>query len=306
MTPSKVKQPVCFVVSPIGEDGSPERVHADWLLDGIIKPVFAEHYSNYKVIRADKMPAPGLIDVQIIEQLLDAELVIADITTLNPNVFYEIGVRHVVNKAIIHMSRVGDPIPFDIKLFRHITFSVTTPQALVSAKVALKEALDATFAEGFKVDNPVTRTRGIVKFEESATPSEKVLQDQMATFDARLALLERAEFPISNSVAEALLRPSVKPIRGADYGRRTVLRFAQDEITIKVVANLQSTRQLHQDSQRAMETHFESFAKTEENEVSALYSVLYNERNLKAAHDIAKQLEAMGYGIDISAGRRIE
>ncbi|UFW79572.1 hypothetical protein [Rhizobium sp. SU303] len=304
MAPPKVKQPVCFVVSPIGENGSPERIHADWLLEGIIRPVFAAHYSDYKIIRADKMPAPGLIDIQIIEQLLDAELVIADITTLNPNVFYEIGVRHVVNKAIIHMCRVGDPIPFDIKLFRHITFSVATPQALEAAKVALKESLEATFADDFKVDNPVTRTRGMVKFEESATPGEKVLQDQMASFNARLALLERADNPIS--VAEALMRPAFKAARRFEPHRRPALRIAQDEIGIMVIAKLQSSRQLYEDGQRIMRTYFDSYAAAEEDEGSILYTVAYSEANLKAANDVAKQLDDMEYRVEIYSARRVE
>ncbi|MBY2913615.1 hypothetical protein [Rhizobium leguminosarum] len=290
MAPPKVKKPVCFVVSPIGETGSPERIHADWLLEGIIKPVFAAHYPNYEIIRADKMPAPGLIDVQIIEHLLDAELVIADITTLNPNVFYEIGVRHVVNKAIIHMSRVGDPIPFDIKLFRHITFSVATPQALEAAKVALKESLDATFAEDFKVDNPVTRTRGVVKFEENATPGEQVMQEQIASLNARVALLERADNPLSHfspHVVEALRRPAVKPARYAGGGTAWTQQFAQDEIAIRVIASLHSTRQLHQDGQKAMETYFESFATVQEGEASVVYAVLYSDQNLKTAGEVA-------------------
>ncbi|MGO8423886.1 hypothetical protein ACC807_10125 [Rhizobium ruizarguesonis] len=310
MAPPKVKQPVCFVVSPIGENGSPERIHADWLLEGIIKPVFASHYSNYKIIRADKMPAPGLIDVQIIEQLLDAELVIADITTLNPNVFYEIGVRHVVNKAIIHMSRVGDPIPFDIKLFRHITFSVATPQALEAAKVALKESLDATFAEDFKVDNPVTRTRGVVKFEENATPGEKVMQEQMASLNARVALLERADNPVpsfSPLGIEALRRPPAKPARWAGGGTaRTILQFAQDEIAIKVSSSVQSAPHLLEESRRAMETHFESFALIEENPAFVLYGVLLNDRNMKSANAVAKMLGGLEYRVEVSTGRQIQ
>ena len=84
---------LCFVVGPIGADGSPERIHADWLLDGIIQPVMAE-YREFKIERADQMTQPGMIDAQVINALLNADLVIADLSTLNPNAFYEIGIRH--------------------------------------------------------------------------------------------------------------------------------------------------------------------------------------------------------------------
>src|SRR5262249_40853819 len=46
---------LCFVIGPIGSEGSDERRHADWLLNGIVRPVFAEHFSDYKVERADKI-----------------------------------------------------------------------------------------------------------------------------------------------------------------------------------------------------------------------------------------------------------
>ncbi|MDC9835550.1 hypothetical protein [Rhizobium binxianense] len=309
MASPKDKPPVCFVVSPIGDDGSPERVHADWLLEGIIKPVFTAHYANYQIVRADKMPAPGLIDVQIIEQLLDAELVIADITTLNPNVFYEIGVRHVVNKPIIHMVRAKDPIPFDIKLFRHIPFSVATPQALESAKAALKEALDATFAEDFKVDNPVTRTRGMVKFEENATPGEKVMQEQMANLNARVALLEREDNPVASFspfVVESFQRPLAKPTKWIGSRSQSIINIAQDEISIKVSSSVQSAPHLIGDVRKAMETHFESFATIEENTAFVLCSVLNNDRNMKAAKELAETLGGMEYRVELTTGRRIK
>ncbi|KKZ87121.1 hypothetical protein B5K05_09780 [Rhizobium phaseoli] len=311
MAKKPTEKKTCFVVSPIGDDGSSERVHADWLLEGIIKPVFTAHYADYQIVRADKMPAPGLIDVQIIEHLLDAELVIADITTLNPNVFYEIDVRHVVNKPLIHMVRANDPIPFDIKLFRHIPFSVTTPQALEAAKSALKEALDATFAEDFKVDNPVTRTRGMVKYEENATPGEKVMQDQLASLNARVALLERTDNPVpsfSPYVVETRARPPFKPIiwAGGTGSKRTFKHVVQDEIEIKVSSSIQSASHLIDDVRKAMETHFESFATIEENSAFVLCSVVNNDRNMKAAEEVAVILDGMEYRVELNIGRRIK
>ena len=104
----------CFVVSAIGEEGSSERLHADWVLEGIIKPTFDDHFQDFHVVRADHMNTPGLIDAQIIDRLLNAELVVADLTFLNPNAFYEIGIRHVVAKPVIHMNLATQRIPFDI------------------------------------------------------------------------------------------------------------------------------------------------------------------------------------------------
>jgi len=63
-----------------------KRIHADWLLEGIIQPIF-ETRPEFKVERVDKLSHPRLIDAQVIQKLLTAELLIADLTGLNPNVF---------------------------------------------------------------------------------------------------------------------------------------------------------------------------------------------------------------------------
>lgn len=181
----------CFVVSAIGDDGSPQRLHADWVLEGIIKPTFAEHFKEFDVIRADQMNTPGLIDAQIIDQLLNADLVIADLTFLNPNAFYEIGIRHVVAKPIIHMNLSTERIPFDISLYLALKFSVTHPNDLVKAKGSLKGMVENVLAEGYEVENPVTKARGRVKFNETATAADKVLADQVEALMQRIGSLEK-------------------------------------------------------------------------------------------------------------------
>lgn len=189
MVESKKKKQ-CFVVSPIGKAGSEARIHADWLLEGIIRPVFAASYPEYDIVRADTISAPGLIDTQIIEPLLDAELVIADITTLNPNVFYEIGIRHVVGKPIVHMHLDGETIPFDISIFRSIPFSRVAYHDIEKAKADLTKALQAVLAPGYKVDNPVTRTRTKIDIDASSLPVDKLVQAQLEDISARLAAVE--------------------------------------------------------------------------------------------------------------------
>jgi len=100
---------ICFVVGPIGNEGSDERRHADWLLDGIITPVLDEF--EYDVLRSDKIASPGMIDSQIINQVIDADLVIADLSNRNANAFYELAIRHMEEeKPIIHMIHKSNTI----------------------------------------------------------------------------------------------------------------------------------------------------------------------------------------------------
>jgi hypothetical protein len=104
MSNEPTKQKVCFVVSPIGDPESQQRIHADWLLKGIIKPTFSAHFGDFRVLRADEISTPGLIDSQVITLLLDAEIVIADMSFQNANVFYEMGIRHMKRLPTIHIS----------------------------------------------------------------------------------------------------------------------------------------------------------------------------------------------------------
>jgi hypothetical protein len=78
---------LCFVIGPIGDPGTDERSHADWLFDGIIKPVFAEHFRDkFEVpVRADQIVAPGSINTQVIARLFEVPLVIADLSLHNAN-----------------------------------------------------------------------------------------------------------------------------------------------------------------------------------------------------------------------------
>lgn len=74
------KAPLCFVVGPIGKDGSPERKHADLLLHAVIKEVLEAKEFGYKVKRADEDADPGMIGDRVISDIIHAELVVADLT----------------------------------------------------------------------------------------------------------------------------------------------------------------------------------------------------------------------------------
>lgn len=123
---------LCFVIGPIGDAGSETRRHADWLLQGIIQPVFVEHFQNFDVQRSDQISAPGSISSQIINRLHSAELVIADMSRENANAFYEMGIRHMKRLPTIHMYSEGQDIPFDVKPYRAIPFKYNEPHDLES------------------------------------------------------------------------------------------------------------------------------------------------------------------------------
>jgi len=117
----------CFVICPIGKEGSEERRRSDDLLEHIISPVM--DVFGFKVIRADRLHDPGKITEQIIEQLHTADLVIADLTANNANVFYELGVRHTVGKPTVQLIQKGGIVPFDVKVIRTLEYDLQVREA---------------------------------------------------------------------------------------------------------------------------------------------------------------------------------
>ena len=186
---ASTKKKTCFVVGPIGDDGTAERNHADWLLHGIIEPVFPvfnEHFTEYSVVRADKIATPGTIDSQVINLLLEAELAIADMSFQNPNAFYEMGIRHLKALPVIHMFLEGQAIPFDVKPYRAIPFTFANPKDVEKAKKQLIEVVSEVIKPGFEVENPVTRARGNEKLDENATEAQRIIIGEMHELRERL------------------------------------------------------------------------------------------------------------------------
>ena len=108
----------CFVISPIGDESSPERKRSDQLYKYVVTPAAEAH--GYAPVRADKISEPGVITTQIVEYLRDAPVVVADLTDHNPNVYYELAVRHALQKPFVHMIEKRQKLPFDVSPNRAI------------------------------------------------------------------------------------------------------------------------------------------------------------------------------------------
>lgn len=119
----------CFLITPIGDDGSEQRKHADMILKHVVEPTAKEH--GLEVVRADKIARSGLITQQIFDQLVRAKLCVADLSFNNANVFYELGVRHTCKLPTVQLIRKGDKIPFDVSQGRTIVIDTTDIYSIV-------------------------------------------------------------------------------------------------------------------------------------------------------------------------------
>jgi hypothetical protein len=82
----------------------------------VVRPICKEFQIDS--LRADETYGPGLIIADVAKQITEARLVVAEITPANPNVYYEVGYAHALNKPTILIAEKGTQLPFDVSPFR--------------------------------------------------------------------------------------------------------------------------------------------------------------------------------------------
>ncbi|MFJ4565340.1 hypothetical protein ACIP4U_16800 [Streptomyces caelestis] len=165
----------CFVVGPIGDPhaahGSPEREAYEHHL-GIFEQVIAPACEKYGIsaVRADGIAHAGDINEQICRHVVESDLVVADVSGGNPNVMYELGLRHITGKPTIHIGEAGQ-LPFDIASVRTIRYQRTRSH-LAGARKEIESALEAGLRDGFELLTPARVLRGLQPDDGSASASQ--------------------------------------------------------------------------------------------------------------------------------------
>ena len=197
-TPTPEKK-TCFVICPIGDEESIERKWSDDLLDCIITPI-VEKMGYQTPIRADRINESGIITRQIVDLLIESDLVIADLSYRNPNVCYELAVRHVVKKPFIHMIRSGHKIPFDTASNRAITVDLDIRMAKKAMK-DLENHIIAIENGTCEMDNPIENALTLRDLRGSGDPNQTISANFMETLQNMAADIKTLQTPKINPYA---------------------------------------------------------------------------------------------------------
>lgn len=180
---------LCFVIAPIGDEGTEVRRRSDQVLTHIIDVAAKE--CGYETLRADKISEPGIITSQIIQHLLDDPLVIADMTGHNPNVFYELAVRHAIRKPVVQLIEKGEKIPFDVAATRTVQVDHHDLDSVAKCRQELASQIRAAEKDPTDVDTPISSAIDLQQLHRSGNPIEKstaeiisMLQSLHAKIDA--------------------------------------------------------------------------------------------------------------------------
>lgn len=182
----------CFVIMPIGDQAFPGgTVTASDLkrrYDDLIKEALLRANPTLEVVRSDEVAAPGAITSDIITRIMHSDYVLADVTYANPNVFYELGLRHACRLGtLIVRDKDGPETPFDIAHLRHYEYENTA-----TGLKKLAEDLEAYFAHRAEhPDHPDNQFQELAKLTHYGFPdyAPRGSEDELQT-EALMAIMQ--------------------------------------------------------------------------------------------------------------------
>jgi hypothetical protein len=138
---------VCFVIMPFGtKKVGKARIDFDAIYDQVfvpaIKRVCLDAGARLEPRRTDKDFFSGDINNEMHSYIAYSRFAIADISGLNPNVFYELGIRHQMHESGTAIFRQGEaPIPFDIRTIKIFSYDFGTPGKVKAARASIARVL---------------------------------------------------------------------------------------------------------------------------------------------------------------------
>jgi hypothetical protein len=224
----------CFFIAPIGAEGSDVRERSDGVLEYIVAP--AATAVGLTTIRADKIAKPGEITRQVIEHVVGARASVVDLTDANPNVYYEMAVRHTAQLPTVLIAQEGEILPFDIAQMRTIFFDHTSLKSAAECREQITQYLSEALSG--EVDSPISSSVRVQRLEQGS-PQDRVLAQiidgldelrgdvsRMSSRSHRAQELADFEVPIHVGAIEDLTRELVESSRANRNYKRLLRRIA--------------------------------------------------------------------------------
>lgn len=195
-------QKKCFVVIPFGErtDADDNSIDFDEIYTHLIKNTVEG--LGITCIRCDEISEAGWIHLRMFEHVYVADVVVVDITSLNPNVFYELGVRHaLVDSVTVLIRRIGTMIPFNIQGLNVIEYD---PGSMASVEEARKKIAD--------------HIRNGLKLRRRDSPVHEVLDLRIGTTPKELTRTEMFSYQLRNVPDKqiGLITGDIRYVKGID------------------------------------------------------------------------------------------
>lgn len=196
--PYETRKKRAFVISPIGAPGTEVHRRAYQALKYIFKRALPPE--EWIVHRADEGMIPDSINQHVIESIYEADLIIADLTGHNPNVFYELAVAHGISKPVVHLISEGEALPFDIIDQRTIFYDINDLDSVEKTVSTLVNYAEAALSSGEPLRTPLSRYGQFNQIRSA--------QDGAESTDAVASLLEEVLSRLSRLENQIVRRSS--------------------------------------------------------------------------------------------------
>jgi hypothetical protein len=188
------QKPSCFVIMPISDSSEYAPGHFSRVYEFLIKP--ACEAAEFSPIRADEVKNTNHIVLDVLKRLLTADLVLCDLSSKNPNVLYELGIRQAFDKPVALIKDNKTDRIFDIQGLRTHDYDETLRiDSVVQDKSKISAMLKATYEESTRDVNSLVRLLGVsraeIKEQSSLTPDTAILLNAMRDVAERISRIER-------------------------------------------------------------------------------------------------------------------
>ena len=187
----------CFVIMPFGDktDVDGKVLDFDEIYESLIRSAIegpfmgASGGPKIQCVRCDKIAEAGWVHRQMISHILDDDVAVVDLSTLNPNVFYELGVRHALRQSVtVLLRRKGTKTPFNLQGFKCIDYDPDDAEGLIATRKTIAQFV-SNGLNGEVVDSLVYE---VLKDRQlTSLPPERVNPEQAYLFRIRKASKKR-------------------------------------------------------------------------------------------------------------------
>jgi hypothetical protein len=187
---SKEKEkPVCFVIMPISDVPGYDAGHFGRVYEHLLKPAIVE--AGYMPVRADDTNKTDYIVVGVVQKVVDSAIVLCDYSARNPNVLYELGIRHAFNRPVVLVKDTRTEKVFDIQGLRYTEYDPSLRVDTVQKDISrISNAIKETAGNDEDAYNSVVHLAGLsaaqVPEKQTISPDTHVLLSAIANLENRI------------------------------------------------------------------------------------------------------------------------
>ncbi|MDO6738933.1 hypothetical protein [Wenyingzhuangia sp. 2_MG-2023] len=185
----------CFIIMPISNNENYDKGHFDRVYNHLIKP--ACEIAGFKPTRADEIINTNYIAIDIIKRIIKSDMAICDLSSQNPNVLYELGIRQAFNKPVTLIKDKATKRIFDIQGFRDFEYDENLRIDNVECEIeSLSELIQNTYeSQGTEINSLTT----LLSLSPAKLDKNKQISAESELILNTLSVLEKKISNIENS-----------------------------------------------------------------------------------------------------------